>query len=334
MNFYNDHKKLFWTTALFFIVLTIFVAIIPALNNQRVQTPLPGDKPLTELETKGKYIYIAEGCVGCHSQQVRSLDMDKMFGKRPNVAADYALQKRLDVWRNTATLMGTERVGPDLTDIGNRQPSEDWQYLHLFQPRAVVKESVMPSYRWLFEYKENPGKNDKVVNVPEEYLKGRKGKIVAKPEAKQLVAYLLSLKLTDLPDGTPTPGFLYARDKAAKGGGSGDAAGGTTLDGAALYAGTCQACHQEDGKGMPGAFPPLAGSSIVTGDDLETYVGIIMNGYDARPDYGPMPNIGTTSNLTPEEVTAIMNHERTSWGNNAKEVTVDEIKELMDKVAK
>ncbi len=332
MEFFNNHKLLFITSGGFFVFLTIFVAIVPALNNQRINKPLPGDKPLTATEMRGKYVYIAEGCVGCHTQQVRSLDMDKMWGPRPNVAADYALYNRMDTWRNTATLMGTERTGPDLTNIGNRQPSIDWQLLHLFQPRAVVKESIMPSYAWLFQYKEKPGPNDKVVNVPAEYMKGRKGKIVAKQKALDLVAYLLSRKMVDLPTGVPTPGFLYARKKAAENVASG---GGTTAaDGAALYTSTCQACHQANGEGLPGAFPSLKGSSIVTGDDLNTYVSIIMNGYNGRATegYGPMPPIGTTNKLTPEEVTAIMNHERTNWGNNAKEVTVDEIKKLMDAV--
>lgn len=331
MEFFNNHKKLFLATIGFFLLLTLFAAILPALHNQRENAPLPGAKNLTTLEMKGKYVYIAEGCVACHSQQVRSLDMDKPWGNRPSVAADYATNHRMDIWRNTATLMGTERTGPDLINIGNRQPSIDWQLLHLFQPRTVVKESIMPSYRWLFKYKEKPGKNDKVVNVPEEYLKGRKGKYVAKPEALQLVAYLLSLKQIELPTGIPTPGFLYERKKKQAAAGEG---GTPEINGAEIYAATCQACHQPNGEGLTGAFPPLKGSKIVTGDDLEVYVGIIMNGYSALEQYGPMPPIGTTNNLTPEEVTAIMNHERTSWGNQAKEVTVEEIKTLMEAVKK
>ena len=55
---------------------------------------------------------------------------------------------------------------------------------------------------------------------------------------------------------------------------------------------------------------------------------IIMKGYNGRVSegYGEMPAIGTNNNLKPEEVTAIMNHERTSWGNNAKKVTLEEVK--------
>ena len=149
MSAFDNHKKLFGTAFIFFAALTIWVAVIPALNNQKNNAPLPGAKPLTEAERKGKDIYIANGCVACHTQQVRNIDMDKMWGERPGVAADYAGNHRLDFLRNTATLMGTERTGPDLTNIGNRQPSSDWQLVHLFNPRTVVKESIMPAYPWL-----------------------------------------------------------------------------------------------------------------------------------------------------------------------------------------
>lgn len=336
MDYFNNHKKLFLTAVGLFIGLTILVAILPALHNQTYNAPLPGTRAMTPMEKRGKAIYIAEGCVGCHTQQVRNLEMDKQFGNRPSVAADYAANRRIDIWRNTATLMGTERTGPDLINIGNRQPSEDWHLLHIFQPRAVVKESIMPSYRWMFEYKETPGPKDKVINVPAEYLGGRKGKFVAKPEAMDLVAYLLSLKQIPLPDGTPSPEFLYKRAQKAAATVGESGGGADELDGASLYTATCQACHQANGEGLMGAFPPLKGSKIVLDDNPEVYVSIIMNGYTARESegYPAMPPIGTTSNLTPEEVTAIMNHERTSWGNNAKKVTVQQIKELMDAVKK
>ena len=111
MDFFNDHKKLFRAAFLLFLVLTIFVAILPALKNQRINHVLPGAVPLTTEQMKGKNLYVANGCVACHTQQVRNVDMDKMWGSRPSVAADYAGNKRLDTWRNTATLMGTERTG-------------------------------------------------------------------------------------------------------------------------------------------------------------------------------------------------------------------------------
>lgn len=333
MEFFNNHKKLFLAAISFFLALTLLMAIIPALYIQDNNAPLPGAEALTGAAMKGKEIYIANGCIGCHTQQVRNVDMDKVWGSRPSIASDYATDHRMGIWRNTATLLGSERTGPDLTNVGERQPSIDWQLLHLYQPRSVVKQSIMPAYQWLFEYKEKPGKNDKVVNVPDEYMNGRKGKIVARPEALDLVAYLLSLKQIKLPTGLPPKEFLYKKEaKVATGG----AAASTELDGVALFTANCQACHQENGEGLKGAFPPLKGSSIVLSDSAELMVNIIMNGYTGLESqgFGPMPPVGTTNNLSAAEISAIMNHEKTSWGNNAKKVTPDEIQKLMDAVKK
>ncbi|CAN5468695.1 cbb3-type cytochrome c oxidase subunit II [soil metagenome] len=330
MEFFNNHKKLFRTAFLFFAGLTVLVAILPALNNQNNNRPLPGSAPLSADAVKGKNVYIANGCVACHTQQVRNVDMDKVWAPRPGLAADYADMHRTDFWRNTATLMGTERTGPDLTDIGNRQPSKDWNLVHLFNPRIVVKESIMPAYSWLFEIKNTPSKGDVIVNVPAKYLKGDTGKVVATKEALQLVAYLLSLKQTKLPDGTATPGFLYKKEDK-------QAAGGTAskeLNGVALYTANCQSCHQENGEGLPGAFPPLKGSKVVTDDNPELMVNIIMNGYSGREKegFGPMPAVGTMNNLSAEEISAIMNHEKSTWGNNSKKVSPEEIEKLMEAV--
>lgn len=331
MEFFNNHKNLFITSAALFIMLTIFVAIMPAIDNQVRNAPLPNAEPMSEAAKKGKALYIANGCVACHTQQVRNIDMDKMWGSRPSIAADYADIKRQDIWRNTATLMGTERTGPDLTDVGNRQPSLEWNLLHLYNPRAVVKASIMPAYTWLFEHKENPGPNDVVVAVPPEFLKNKNAKVVAKEEALQLVAYLQSLKQTELPTGIPTPEFLYKRAQKVL---AGEAADGGVIaaDGVALYATHCQACHQENGEGLPGAFPPLKGSKIVLDDNSQTMVDIIMNGYNGRASegYGPMAAVGTLAGLTAAEVSAIMNHEKTSWGNDAKKITPEEVQKIID----
>lgn len=326
MEFFNNHKNLFRTAFLFFAGLTVLVAILPALNNQKNNRPLPGAEALSGDALKGRNLYISNGCVACHTQQVRNVDMDKNWGSRPGIAADYAAIHRTDLWRNTATLMGTERTGPDLTDIGNRQPSADWNLVHLFNPRIVVKESIMPAYPWLFTLKMEPAKGDVVVNVPKEAMNGKEGKWVATQDALYLIAYLQSLKQTKLPSDNPAPEFLYPRKQEAA------VAGAKTpaLDGGALYTANCQACHQASGEGLPGAFPPLKGSPVVTGDNLETYVGIIMNGYDARAEYGVMPPVGTNAGLNAAEVTAIINHERTHWGNQAKTVTEEEVKKLMD----
>lgn len=336
MEFFNNHIKLFTTAFLLFLVLTLFVCIMPALNNQSNNAPLPNAISLSDDAIKGKAVFIANGCVGCHTQQVRNVDMDKIWGDRPSIAADYADNHRTDFWRNTATLMGTERTGPDLTNIGVRQPSKDWQLPHLFNPRIVVKESIMPAYPWLFKIKNKVAKGDVVVNIPNEYLDGNQGKVVATKEALQLLAYLQSLKQVKLPDGTPEPKFLYAIKP--------DANSATTkpgaepeLNGAMLYSNNCQSCHQANGEGLKGAFPPLKGSKIVLDDDKpEIMVDIIMNGYNGRASegFGEMPAVGKNNHLKPAEIAAIMNHEKNSWGNSAKKVTASQVEKMIKTVTK
>ncbi len=327
MNIFNDHKKLYPIAGLLFLFLTCIVVIVPAFQNQENNAPLPGTMPLTGDEMAGKLIYISEGCVGCHSQQVRNVDMDKMFGSRPGMAADYANIGRTSIWQNTATLMGTERTGPDLTDVGNRQPSRDWNLMHLYHPRAVVAQSIMPSYQWLFEVTENPSSTDVVVNIPVQFMGGKKGKVIATKEALQLVAYIQSLKQAALPDGTKPQEFLYKKSEKETAN-SND--GKPNIDGKAIYAASCQSCHQASGEGLKGAFPPLKGSPIVNGDNLELYVDIIMNGYDARAEYGVMAAVGTNMKFTEQQVAALINYERTAWGNKGKTVTTEEIKKIMD----
>ncbi|MES2111455.1 MAG: cbb3-type cytochrome c oxidase subunit II [Bacteroidota bacterium] len=338
MELYNSHKKLFGLALCFFIGLTLLVAVIPAYQAQDNNAPLPGSKPLTQLEAEGKAVFIKEGCVACHTQQVRNVDMDKTWGTRPGIAADYARNTRIDLWRNTATLMGSERTGPDLTSIGTRQSSSDWHMLHLFNPRSVVSASVMPAYPWLFDIKDYPFPEDVVVNVPKDFAKGIEGKIVAKPELKALVAYLKSLKQVPLPDGKPVPAFLYGKDQSAPVAVANkkvvDAK--PEFDGAALYNINCAACHQPNGGGLAGAFPALKGSKVVLNDDPELQITIIMKGYNGRVSegFGIMPPVGTNNNLKPGEVAAIINHERSSWGNNAKQVTTEEVKRIIEFMGK
>jgi len=327
MEFFDNHKKLFRTALGLFVGLTIVVAIMPAINNQDNNEPLPGYEPLSQEAYLGKKSFIANGCVACHTQQVRNVDMDNIWGSRPGIPADYAGISRTDFWRNTATLMGTERTGPDLTNIGLRQPSLAWNLLHLYQPRAVVEKSIMPAYPWLFELKNELGEKDVEVVVPDAYRKGISGRIVATQEALLLVAYLQSLKQTPLPDGKLPMEFLYKKKEIPVVVNGNNA---NLPDGKLLYTNNCMSCHQANGEGLKGAFPSLKGSPIVLGDDLELLVNIIMLGYDARPEYAVMNAVGTDNNLTPEEVTAIINHEKTSWGNNAKTVTPEEVKKLMD----
>lgn len=335
MEIYNNHKRLFIAATIMFLALTLYAALIPAYRAQEDNAPLPNSKPLTEQELAGKAVYVKEGCIACHTQQVRNVDMDKVWGERPSIASDYARNKRTDFWRNTANLLGSERTGPDLTSIGTRQPSKEWNLIHLFNPRSVVGQSIMPAYPWLFEIKESAANADVTVQVPEEFRKHIKGDIVATEDALNLVAYLQSLKQVSLPDGKPVPKFLYPKEATPALAGMPAAESGG-LDGASLYAANCQSCHQSNGEGLPGAFPSLKGSSIVLDPDPTALITVIMKGYNgrAKEGYPEMPPIGTNNNLKPEEISAIISHERTSWGNDAKKVSVDEVKAILEQIGK
>jgi cytochrome c oxidase cbb3-type subunit 2 len=71
---------------------------------------------------------------------------------------------------------------------------------------------------------------------------------------------------------------------------------------------------------------------VVLGDNLELFVTIIMKGYDPRPEFAAMPAVGANAGLKPEEVAALINHERSSWGNSGDPVTVEQVKAIMDKI--
>lgn len=326
LNLHKNHKNLVLLAFGTFLVLSIGVAIIPAYQMEEYE-PIPGMKDLTAQERRGLAIYVAEGCVGCHSQQVRNIEMDNTWGDRPSLASDYYYsKKRMDVWRQSPSLLGSERTGPDLTDIGSRQPSKDWHLLHLYNPRLVVEASVMPKYSWMFEKLDTAYIETNAVTLPRYITKMEdRHVIVATQEAIDLVAYLKSLQQFSFEDYESPMDFIPALPEEET-----TAAGSAPKKslGASLYQSNCASCHQLNGRGVKGAFPPLAGSLIVNNKNAEMLIKIILMGYDAREEYGVMPALG--ENLTDEEIKAIADHERSSWGNNAPEVTLETITKLRE----
>lgn len=96
----------------------------------------------------------------------------------------------------------------------------------------------------------------------------------------------------------------------------------------------CAACHQPDGKGIPGIFPPLAGNPVVTAEDetgVQTYLRRIIFGYhgglivDHQVYSGRMPPIGYRGRLNDSELLDLVNYQRRAWGNDARPVTFSEL---------
>lgn len=102
-----------------------------------------------------------------------------------------------------------------------------------------------------------------------------------------------------------------------------------TARGDALYTQHCAACHQATGMGLPGAFPPLKGDPVVLDANPAKHIQAILHGVQGQTINGtaypsPMPPFGAT--LSDSEVADIVNHERTSWGNQARNATADDVK--------
>jgi cytochrome c oxidase cbb3-type subunit 2 len=102
--------------------------------------------PYYGLALQGRDVYVDQGCAYCHTQQVRpkgyGADIRRNWGNRRTVARDYMYEYPI--------LLGTMRTGPDLANIGARQPARDWHYLHLYNPQITSAGSVMPRYPYLF----------------------------------------------------------------------------------------------------------------------------------------------------------------------------------------
>jgi cytochrome c oxidase cbb3-type subunit 2 len=174
------------------IMLAMATLVLVALPYRELQAEVPPAqlKPYTLAELRGRATYVSMGCVYCHSQQPRAaaLGPDGVRGwGRPPIPADYVY--------DYPQLLGVSRTGPDLFNIGARQPSADWNLAHLYQPRSVTPGSVMPAYPFLFKVVAQPGPNDKVVSLPPQFAPAG-GRVVATQEALDLVAYLTSLDHT------------------------------------------------------------------------------------------------------------------------------------------
>jgi cytochrome c oxidase cbb3-type subunit 2 len=116
-------------------------------------------------------------------------DIARGWGMRQSVAEDYLYDQPVQ--------LGSLRAGPDLANIGVRDPDANWQLTHLYAPSGVVKNSTMPSFRYLFELRKlEPGaaSSPDALRFPKEFVLPAGYEVVPKPEARELAAYLLSLR--------------------------------------------------------------------------------------------------------------------------------------------
>ena len=106
--------------------------------------------------------------------------------------------------------------------------------------------------------------------------------------------------------------------------------------GKALFSANCITCHQANGQGLPGQYPPLAGSEIVLGSALNHTIAIVLKGLQ-----GPLTVNGQAFNnsmqpwedqYTDQQLASILTYERSDWGNNGAPVTADMVKQVRDQI--
>jgi cytochrome c oxidase cbb3-type subunit I/II len=209
------HATTFGAGLLFFVVSFVALGVIPAtlLHAEIARTTPSGSSlKLTASESKGRAVYAKNGCGYCHTQQVRNLAVDiRRFGP-PSLAWETA--------NDVPQLWGTRRVGPDLAREGARR-SPDWQLVHLYNPRYIVPDSIMPSYPWMFSG--DPA-------APSE-------------EASDVVAFLQSL-------GRPAEPAM--KDEPVK---FTITIGHSTGEGREIFVANCSGCHGVNGDGQsPGGL--------------------------------------------------------------------------------
>lgn len=145
----------------------------------------------------GIQVYARSGCAYCHTQMIRptyaGVDLWRP-GWAGREEEKLARETRpSDYIGDTFAYLGVARIGPDLSNVGNRIQDASWHYQHLYSPREVTPGSIMPAYRHLFERKRVIGAGSEDAVAWEEEG-GFRYEYAPSDEARALVMYLLSMR--------------------------------------------------------------------------------------------------------------------------------------------
>jgi cytochrome c oxidase cbb3-type subunit 2 len=193
-----SHERVETNNFLMIVLILIAVAIggiveiVPLFFQKSTTEPLTGVQPYTALQLAGRDIYIREGCYNCHSQMIRPFRAETLRYGHYSVAGESVYDHPFQ-W-------GSKRTGPDLARVGGKY-SDEWQRVHLNNPRDVVPESNMPAYPWLLkntldETQSAPRmKALRMVGVPysDEEIAKAADDVKGKTEMEAVIAYLQSL---------------------------------------------------------------------------------------------------------------------------------------------
>jgi cytochrome c oxidase cbb3-type subunit 2 len=202
-----------------FIAVAIggIVEIAPLFYLQNTIEKVEGMRPYTPLELAGRNIYIREGCYLCHSQMIRPFrDEVERYGHY-SLAAESMYDHPFQ-W-------GSKRTGPDLARVGARY-SNEWHVQHLADPRAVVPESIMPSYAFLKEQR---------VTVKDVGMDLKANEDVGVPYNDDMLANAEADMKAQADPNADTPALLARYPKAKTGDFDGDPAALTEMDALVSY---------------------------------------------------------------------------------------------------
>ena len=127
--------------SLLILAAVVFVVVVLPYAHTNRTAPSEIFRPRIPEEDAGRKIYIANGCVYCHSQSIRSIDWG-LGAERIAQAGDYVADKPI--------LFGSQRTGPDLSQEGGEHP-DDWHLAHFMNPRYTRPLSIMPAFAFLEE---------------------------------------------------------------------------------------------------------------------------------------------------------------------------------------
>ncbi len=131
-------KTVIWGTLLI-LACVVFVAVILPYTDTNKTVASEIFRKRTPPESAGRSLYIANGCVYCHSQSIRSVDWG-LGAERIAQAGDYIADHPI--------LLGSARTGPDLSQEGGEHP-DDWHLAHFINPRYTRPLSIMPAFAFL-----------------------------------------------------------------------------------------------------------------------------------------------------------------------------------------
>jgi len=187
-------KRLNLMMVLIVVAISIggLIEIVPLMISSDATEPDENIAPYSALRLAGRDVYVSEGCYNCHSQMIRPFRSEtERYG--PYTTAGETVYDR-------PFQFGSKRTGPDLARVGGRY-SDDWQRLHLMNPRALVPESNMPAYIWLAEKMVDPElvtakmRTLQFMGDPytDEDIAGAAAAVEGKSEMDAVIAYLQEL---------------------------------------------------------------------------------------------------------------------------------------------